>query len=144
MECTLPELLYPGKETVIKINKILSPVVRDCLFTASSDARLGSISMQEELLLHPSGTYSVGSLPQASGMLKFMRVQCVVKWSQGKKIHEQNCVWPRLRKTPRLWEHSGEVSFQANPALLLFAGQPILCTAGGRVLGQLDPVQPLL
>lgn len=88
MECTLPELLYLGKETIIKINKIISSVLRECLFTASSDVRLESLSMQWELLLHPLGTYSVDSLLQASGMLKFMSAQCAVKQSQGKKIHE--------------------------------------------------------
>lgn len=102
MDCTLPELFYLGKETMREINKIISSVIRECLFTASSDARLGSTSTQWELLLHPLGTYTVELLLQASGMLKFMRVQCAVKRSQGKKsINKIVCdLW--LRKSPRL------------------------------------------
>lgn len=73
------ELLYLGKETMIKINKIISSVIRGCLFTAYSDARLGSVSMQWELLHHLLGTYSVELLLRGLGMLKFRRVQCAVK-----------------------------------------------------------------
>lgn len=62
VECTLPKLLYLGKETMIQINTIISNVIRECWFIASSNERLGSISMQWELLLHSLGTYSVESL----------------------------------------------------------------------------------
>jgi len=112
------------EKRLIKINKIISTVIREYLSTVSSDARLGSISTQWELLLHPLGTCSVESLPQALGMLKFMRVQRAVKRSQGKKSMNKIGCDLSLRKSARLGEHSGEVLLQGNPALSLSPGSP--------------------